>query len=164
MDNIKEVWFNNISLDFIVWLPHTSLWETKKNIEYILDNYSFVKHISVYMLEEYYYPENWEWVSINEEDYFWEYDEIVSFLKTIWFNRYEVSNFAKSSYECKHNQSYWNHNDNIWFWLSAHSFVNWRRFANSNKFENYYKWELDYKEILKEEDLFLEKNDVWIKN
>jgi len=117
---IKNIWFNNISLDFIIWLPHVKKWEIKKDIEYILSEYDFIKHISVYMLEEHYYPWNWEEISISENDYLWEYIEVKNFLESKWFNRYEVSNFAKLGYECKHNMAYWNHSEikAIWLWSS----------------------------------------------
>ena len=61
----------------------------------MLENYSFVKHISVYMLEEYYevpeeidskfeniiYPNSWKANSISEEDYLEEYVSIKAYLK-----------------------------------------------------------------------------------
>lgn len=171
LDNIKKVWFDNVSIDFIIWLPYIKKWDIKKDLEYILDNYDFIKHISVYMLEEYYYPWNWEDISIKEEDYLWEYEEVVNFLEERWFNRYEVSNFAGkpshqpspyegegvATYECKHNKAYWNHTNITWFWLAASSFIDNTRLANSDKFEWYYKWEFDYKEKLNKEDIFIEK-------
>jgi len=51
---INEEWFNNVSIDFIIWLPFVNKWEIKENIDFILKEYLFIKHISVYMLEEYY--------------------------------------------------------------------------------------------------------------
>jgi len=157
LDNILEVWFNNISIDFIIWLPHVKKWEAKKDIEYILNNYNFIKHISVYMLEEYYYPDNWEKLSINENTYLSEYIEIKNFLKLEWFNKYEVSNFAKPWFECKHNKSYWDHSEMLAFGLWSHGYIDWIRFSNSENFINYYsnKWKIIEK--LYKNDLFLEK-------
>jgi len=162
----------NISVDFIIWLPHTKKWETKKDIEFVLEKYDFISHISVYMLEDYYYPEWWEEKSIKEDDFLEEYKQVENFLKSKLFDRYEISNFAKSWKKSRHNKWYWDHNEYIWFWLSAHSFLkNWDkyiRYANSDKFIDYYKSKLLYKEVLSDEDLFLEKimSDLrtnWIK-
>ncbi len=173
----------NISIDFIIWLPYVKKWEIKKDIEYILDNYPFIKHISIYMLEEYYekwiindeknktyskfqnivYPNDWKNIWITEEQYLWEYLEIKLFLASRWFFSYEISNFCKVWYECKHNESYWNHSDVIAYWLWAHWFLNNIRFSNSEEFYDYYSWIKKTFEILDENDLFLEKIMFWLR-
>ena len=137
LDLIRNIWFENISIDFIIWLPYVSIWEIQNNINYILNKYNFIKHISVYMLEDYYeindannkfdkitYPNNWTSLWIKQEDYLFEYINIKNNLKKHWFNPYEISNFAKKWYECKHNKSYWNHSNVIAFGLWAHFFIN----------------------------------------
>ncbi len=159
----------NISVDFIIWLPHVKKWEVKKDIEYILDNYDFIKHISVYMLEDQYYPDNWKDISIKPEDYLWEYIEVSNFLKEKWFNRYEVSNFALPWFECQHNKAYWNHSNILAFWLWAHGLINNTRYSNSEKFIDYYS-NKQKKEKLSKNDIFLEtvmfqlRTDWLIKN
>ena len=58
LENLKKhSKIRNISLDFIIWLPYVKSWEILDNIKYVLLEYPFVKHISVYMLEEYYNPD-----------------------------------------------------------------------------------------------------------
>jgi len=163
LEAIKSLWFNNVSIDFIIWLPHVSKWEIKNDIEFILDKYAFIKHISVYMLEDQYYPWKWKYISINEEDYLWEYVEVLNFLESKWFYRYEISNFSKKWYECRHNKSYWNHSDNIWFWLGAHSYVNNYRFANPDNFIDYYSWKISYNEKNTDNDLFIENIMFWLR-
>ncbi len=143
----------NISLDFIIWLPHTKKWETKKDIEFILDNYPFVKHISVYMLEDHYY--NFETI-LSEDDYLQEYNEVRDFLNTMWFNFYELSNSAKDWYECKHNIAYWKHSEMLAFWLWAHWFTWNTRYSNSESFKWYYDGKIE-EEKLNENDKILEK-------
>lgn len=150
---LKEGGLINISLDFIIWLPHTKKWETKKDIEYILDNYPFVKHISVYMLEDHYY--NFETI-LSEDDYLQEYNEVRDFLNSRWFNFYELSNSAQDWYECKHNQAYWNHSEVLAFWLWAHWFINNTRYSNSESFKWYYAGKIEEEELT-EKDKFLEK-------
>ena len=147
----------NISIDFIIWLPYVKAWWVKKDIEYVLNNYSFIKHISVYMLEEYYYPDNWKDISLNPDEYLVEYEEIVEFLKKEWFNGYEISNFSKKWYECKHNKAYWNHSEMLAYWLGAHGFINGERYSNSERFIDYYSKEWKIVEKLDSEDMFLEK-------
>lgn len=183
LDSLNEVGYDNISVDFIIWLPHVKKWELKKDIEYILDNYSFIKHVSVYMLEEYYeqwwidneewktdskfqnvvYPNDWISLWIEEDYYLWEYVEIKEFLKNRWFNSYEISNFSKPWYECRHNQSYWQHSNVVGYWLWAHSFINDIRFSNSEEFMWYYSLEKNDFEILDDNDLFIEKIMFWLR-
>lgn len=174
----------SISIDFIIWLPYVKKWEIKKDIEFILENYDFIKHISVYMLEEYYeinsqstpllnweeskfenitYPNNWSKLWIKDEDYLWEYIEISDFLKEKWFNKYEISNFAKKWYECKHNKAYWNHSNIFAFWLWAHWLINSFRYSNSEDFLKYYSFEYDFSEKLTSNDIFLEKLMFWLR-
>ena len=176
---LENKWkIKNFSLDFIIWLPFVKIWETKKDIEKILKKYDFIKHISVYLLEDYYevneeieeknnfekiiYPNSWEKNSIKQEDFLKEYLEVKNFLENSWFFRYEISNFAKQGFESKHNTWYWNHTETIWFWLSASSLIknskwDFIRYSNSANFLEYYSWILEEKIFLKDEDIFLEK-------
>jgi len=175
---------NNISLDFIIWLPYVKKWEILDNIKYVLDNYDFVKHISVYMLEEYYnpdkiietkydnitYPESWDKLWLKDEEYLEEYSKIKKYLIEKWFTNYEISNFAKSWYECKHNKWYWEHKEVLAFWMWAWGFVSpylaspkreeqkdFIRYLNADNFKDYYAGKKIFEEKLDENDLFLEK-------
>lgn len=183
LDSLNNEGYDNISVDFIIWLPHVKKWDLKKDIEYLLDNYTFIKHISVYMLEEYYeqwwidnekwktyskfqnvvYPNDWINLWLEEDDYLWEYVEIKEFLKNRWFNSYEISNFSKPWYECRHNQSYWQHSNVVGYWLWAHSFINDVRFSNSEEFMWYYTLDKSDYEILDYNDLFIEKIMFWLR-
>lgn len=161
---LKNSSIKNISLDFIIWLPYVKKWETLKDISYILDNYSFVKHISLYMLEDYYdYPKLWQELSIKEEDFLGEYIECKNYLEKKWFYRYELSNFAKKDFQCKHNKAYWNHSNLIAFWLSSHWFINNTRYKYPSTFNKYYTWAIEYEEELWKEDIFLEKVMFWLR-
>jgi oxygen-independent coproporphyrinogen-3 oxidase len=152
LDLIKKP--KNISLDFIIWLPFVEKWEVKKDIETILDKYDFINHISVYMLE-------WYKSSLKEKEFLEEYLEVKDFLEKEGFKRYELSNFAKKWFECRHNKWYWQHKNYLGFWASAHGFVWKTRFSNYDKLIEYYKnigiWRFQKSEKLSEKDLFLEK-------
>ncbi len=176
LEHLKNSGIENISCDFIIGLPYVKKWEILENIQEILENFPFLKHISVYMLEDYYdiddqakmyekitYPDRWEHLGIPESEYENEYNEIKNYLQTKWFFRYEISNFAKPWFECKHNQSYWNHSENIGFWLWAHGFLEWKRYAYTQDFIGYYKRKMEYEEILSDEDIFLEKLLFWLR-
>lgn len=176
LEYLKDSKIENISVDFIIWLPYVWAWETLKDIKYILENYNFIKHISVYMLEDYYvwneddsnfekitYPSDWKNLGLHEDFFSKEYLEIKNYLESLGYDRYELSNFSKKWFECQHNLSYWNHSENVWFWLGSHSFVNNTRYAYKDDFLWYYKSELEYEESLNEREIFLEKIMFWLR-
>jgi oxygen-independent coproporphyrinogen-3 oxidase len=176
LENIKNSKIQNISLDFILWLPYVKPGEIRENIQFLLENYHYIQHISVYMLEEYYdieknekhfqtitYPPSWKQLWLQEDEYEKEYQDIYYLLQKFWFMRYEISNFAKPWYECKHNQWYWTHSEIVGFWLGSHSFINGKRYAYKDDFWGYYKWEFEYEEILNTYDIFLEKVIFWLR-
>ncbi|MDD8019165.1 MAG: coproporphyrinogen III oxidase family protein, partial [Bacteroidota bacterium] len=51
-----------------------------------------------------------------------QYQMTIDTLNAHGYHQYEVSNFAKPGYECRHNINYWNHSNYISFGPSAHSF------------------------------------------
>jgi len=170
LENLKKSSIKNISVDFIIWLPYVKKNELLSDIKYIIKNYSFIKHISVYMLEDYYdtntddklydkitYPSNWRDICLSWDDIVDEYISISNYLDSVWYKRYELSNFSKVWFECVHNKWYWNHDEVIAFWLWAHWFLDNHRYAFSSDFIKYYAWVYEYVEKLDKKDILLEK-------
>lgn len=157
LDLIEKSKIENLNIDFILWLPYIKKWETKEDIEVLLRKYKKIKWVSLYMLEDFEYPEKWEEISIKEKDFAWEYSSCIKMLEKYGFFRYELSNFTKKGFESKHNLGYWNHDEYIWFWLDASSFIWNKRWWNWDWFDKYYKWELEYEDFLTKEDLEFEK-------
>lgn len=177
LDNLKNSKIKNVSIDFIVWLPYVEKWEILVDIKYILEKYNNIPHISVYMLEEYYepdmiiesiydnitYPDNWKNMWLLKEDFAGEYKNIKNYLTSQWYNRYEISNYAKPWFECKHNQSYWEHKEVISFWLWAYGYVKNTRYRNSDNFIDYYWRNKIISEKNNSEDIFLESVMFWLR-
>jgi oxygen-independent coproporphyrinogen-3 oxidase len=63
--------------------------------------------------------------------------ELIAYLNQNYFEHYEISNFAKSGFRCRHNESYWNHSNYIGLGASAHSFINRTRRANVSDITQY---------------------------
>lgn len=170
LDNLETSKIKNISIDFILWLPYVEKWEIWEDIKNILHKYHNIPHISVYMLEEYYepdmiieskydnitYPDNWKSMWLKSEDFEWEYISIKNYLESKWYNRYEISNYAKPWFECQHNISYWNHWEVIAFWLWAYGYCNNTRYRNSDNFIDYYWRKNIISDKNNSEDIFLE--------
>jgi oxygen-independent coproporphyrinogen-3 oxidase len=63
--------------------------------------------------------------------------ELFTHLHTKEFEHYEISNFAKRGFRCRHNESYWDHSNYIGLGASAHSFFNRTRRANVSDIAHY---------------------------
>ena len=134
----KSAGFENISLDFIYGLPTQSIDDIKKDLDKFLS--LNIQHISTYGLKieggSYWgkYPPD----SVPDEDEQADmYEEINKILTSAGFYRYEVSNFAKSGFESKHNLTYWNNEEYYGFGVSAHGYVNSIRYSNYCTLDEY---------------------------
>jgi oxygen-independent coproporphyrinogen-3 oxidase len=77
-------------------------------------------------------------VSIQDEDFDAElYTVAIDFLELNGFIQYEVSNFTKPGYECRHNNAYWRYRDYLSFGPSSHSFMNGKRWWNFSSLKHY---------------------------
>ena len=58
-------------------------------------------------------------------------------LKLSGYSHYEISNYAKSGYECRHNLTYWRAEEYIGVGLAAYSYFDGRRFGNTRDMTEY---------------------------
>lgn len=65
------------------------------------------------------------------------YEETIDFLGKEGFSQYEVSNFAKAGYSCRHNRNYWENNSYIGLGASAVSYVDGVRKENVSDAREY---------------------------
>ena len=129
--------FENISLDLIFGVPD----QTIQMLESDLDRALVLgpEHISIYNLM---YEEGTPLTARNPENLNEEleremYDRIRGRLKSAGFVHYEISNFAKPGFECRHNLLYWNGGEYLGLGPAAHS--HWRgvRWANVSDLDDY---------------------------
>ena len=137
----KNSGYDNISIDLIFNLPGQTKDRWKQNLQKAVD--LPVNHISAYslilergtILNKMVLDGK---VKIQDEDYDAElYELTIDFLLSNGFNQYEVSNFTKPGYECRHNNAYWRYRDYLSFGPSAHSFVNGKRWWNFSSLKHY---------------------------
>ncbi len=69
------------------------------------------------------------------------YELTERFLHTKGYERYEISNYAKPGYECRHNCGYWTRKDYLGLGLGASSFVEHQRFQNTSDLKEYLEQE-----------------------
>lgn len=138
---IRKRGISNINIDIMTALPNQtpkSLNETLKTAVELPIN-----HISAYsLIIEDGTPLEKDYskglITVPDEDEDREmYADTVEFLKKFGFNRYEISNFAKQGYECRHNLKYWSCDEYIGLGAAAHSYIGEERFFNSNNIKEY---------------------------
>ena len=125
----------NLNTDIIYALPGQSIKEFESTANYVAC--LPVKHISCYSLKIEKGTPLWKAVNAGEilpvdDDTDREMYHIAQrIFEENGFLQYEISNFAKSGYECRHNIKYWTHDEYVGFGVAAHSFINNTRFANT---------------------------------
>lgn len=131
---IKKVGFKNINVDLLIGLPNQKIADVKKAVNYLTKK--GVQHISAYSLiveNDTAFDEMVKsgMVTLPSEDLTVKmYDTVNSLLAKKGFQRYEVSNFSKPYYQCKHNLNYWQQGDYLGVGLSSHSYMDGVRWGN----------------------------------
>ena len=89
------------------------------------------------------------------------YYETRRILSEYGYGRYEISNFARKGYECRHNIGYWDGVSYLGFGISAASYIEGIRFSNTPDLRKYlFSLEgqtIDLKKIRREEELVTPK-------
>lgn len=135
LERCKKAGFDNVNCDIMLGLPNQKPQDVTQTLQ-LLFQHDIIKHISMYGLK----PEKntpWQDIKIDEDLSADMYDLAFLMLKENGFNRYEISNFAKNGYECKHNIKYWKRKNYIGFGLSAHSLIDNVRYANPDSMTDY---------------------------
>ena len=131
-DMARNCGFKNINVDLMSALPGQTLESYRNTIEKVLD----VKpeHISAYslileegtplyerieQLEEQKMPTGLPDEDTEREMYYM----TERMLKDAGYERYEISNYARTGYECKHNTAYWRRDDYLGMGIGAASCI-----------------------------------------
>lgn len=75
------------------------------------------------------------------------YEDTKVFLHEKGYERYEISNYARPGYECRHNCSYWERVDYKGFGIGAASLLNGVRYQNSTDLQEYLKGHYAYESV-----------------
>lgn len=129
--------FDNISADLMYGLPNQTAEHWRRTLERAA---AFgAEHLSCYSLKiEEGTPFYTMGVTVPDDDTVADmYAECVEFLGKCGYARYEISNFAKSGFESRHNLKYWRCDDFIGFGAGAYSCMNGSRFSNIRNVDGY---------------------------
>lgn len=135
----RKVGFTNINIDLMSALPGQSTASYRDTLERVAA--LGPEHISAYslILEEGtpLYERQSSYSFPTEEEDRQMYLMTDRFLSERGYHRYEISNYAKEGYECRHNKVYWQRGDYVGFGLGAASMVEESRWSNPAEWAQY---------------------------
>lgn len=137
----REAGFQNINVDLMAALPYQTVESYTTGLRKIIR--LAPEHISAYslILEEgtpFYQKYNSGCYPLpDEEQERLMYRETEQILAQAGYERYEISNYAKKGYACRHNLVYWQGGDYLGLGLGSSSYMDGVRFHNTTDFDIY---------------------------
>ena len=136
----KIAGFENINFDLMFAVPNQKQKTFEKTVRDAIK--LAPAHISAYGLqleENTYFYENKDTYNFpSDEQNRKMYEFLVDYLKDNDYRQYEISNFAKDGYACKHNLKYWDLTDYVGFGLGSSSFFENARYQNPADLGEYF--------------------------
>ena len=143
LNQLRENGFENLNLDLLLGIPGQTRESWRRCLQKTVA--LSVPHISVYMLD---LDEPCVLsamvadglVQTPEEDLISDlYLETIDFLSGCGYGQYEISNFCKPGYCCRHNLKYWKREPVYGLGLGSHSFDRHARYSNSGDIDDYFR-------------------------
>jgi len=154
----------NISVDLILGLPGVTNNEWKELLAQVVK--WPIRHISLYFLMVHedtplYFKVHKKQVILTEDTelvelYYWSQ----KFLASHGFMQYEMSNFARPGYECRHNQVYWDRKSYKGFGVGACSFDGVCRFENEKRLPIYLEEAVQQKDLTRYHEQLTDKQII----
>jgi len=150
---LRKAGTENISLDFIYGIPGQTKKSFENNLQRAVNEFK-PEHISLYSLSIEPGTPFAGWKENKIKNWVWPDDDTMmnwfvmaeKYLSGNFYNKYEISNFAKKGFEAIHNSVYWDTSKSyIGFGAAAHSFCSLtpnspkRRFRNIKSVKKYIK-------------------------
>ncbi len=147
---LRNAGFDNINVDLMSALPGQTLTSWEKTLRTVAELNP--EHISAYSLI---IEENTPFFDLyqkdvekklrgdipeklpTEETEILMYERTAELLGECSFRRYEISNYARPGYECRHNIRYWKRGDYLGFGIGAASLFNNKRYKNITDINEY---------------------------
>ncbi|AFY79345.1 putative oxygen-independent coproporphyrinogen III oxidase [Pleurocapsa sp. PCC 7327] len=150
VDLIRQAGADNFSIDLISGLPHQTLEQWQASVESAIA--LSPKHLSCYdlVLEpvtafgKQYQPG--ETPLPTDEMTAQMYRLAQQMLTRAGYQHYEISNYAREGYQCRHNCAYWENQAFYGFGMGAASYVRRQRFTRPRTRVEYYAWVQQLKE------------------
>ena len=154
-NDARRAGFDNISVDLMYGIPE----QTEQTLSFSIDLLTSLapEHISAYGLSveegtDFYRRK--DTLNIADDDtQATMYALINQRLKDAEYSRYEISNFARTGFESRHNLRYWRALEYLGFGVAAHSYFGGERFGNSRDIDAF----LRGKDIAEEREVIVQQ-------
>ncbi len=158
LNAVRSAGINNINTDIMFSLPSQTPDMLSKTLDFVCSQKP--THISAYSLkieEGTPFARMRNTLSLPDEDTDADmYIQLCDTLTSNGYEHYEISNFAKKGYECRHNLKYWMVGDYVGLGPAAHSCLDSVRYAYNRDLDGYTRVFLDNGS----EDLILSERTV----
>lgn len=137
----RQAGFDNLNLDLIYSLPEQTLQSWKSTLQRAAELHP--EHISAYALTLEHGTPFGKWAQkgllpIPDPDLAAEmYEYTEEFLEENGYIHYEISNWARPGFECRHNLQYWRSLPYLAFGAGAHGYAEGYRFSNVLRIKTY---------------------------
>lgn len=142
LQKVRAAGFTNYNADFITGVPGQTIESTLDDLRFAVDE--GVTHTSLYQLTI--EPgtllqkriARGELPSLDDRQQLRQMRAAVDLLHKLGLEHYEISNFARPGYRCRHNLIYWTYRPYLGLGVAAHSFTGRRRFYYPRSLEQYF--------------------------
>lgn len=152
--------FSNINVDLMFAIPGQCYEDWIENLRMVAA--LGPEHISAYsLIIEEGTPFFRKKLDLPDEDTEYRmYEDVAAVLKEYDYHQYEISNYAKAGYECRHNEGYWQRKDYLGLGLGAASLLGMERFSNTADMQEYLKNSSAPEKIRKNRELLTREDEM----
>ena len=135
----REAGFSNINIDLMFAIPGQTGEAWRQHLYQVAELNP--EHISAYsLIIEEGTPFAEQNLDLPDEDTEYQmYEDTAEILERYGYRQYEISNYAKQGYMCRHNAGYWQRREYLGFGLGASSLYRGMRFSNTRRMREYLK-------------------------
>lgn len=135
----REAGFSNINIDLMFAIPGQTGEAWRQHLYQVAELNP--EHISAYsLIIEEGTPFAEQNLDLPDEDTEYQmYEDTAEILERYGYRQYEISNYAKQGYMCRHNAGYWQRREYLGFGLGASSLYRGMRFLNTRRMQEYLK-------------------------
>ena len=157
---VREAGFGNVNVDLMSAIPGQTYETWIQNLKTVAELNP--EHISAYSLivEEGTPFYEKELDLPNEETEYRMYEDTAAVLKKYGYEQYEISNYAKTGFACRHNIGYWKRTDYLGMGLGAASLFEGSRYNNTENMEEYLEKSVCPDSIKKDLE-YLKETEKW---
>lgn len=135
----RKAGFSNINIDLMFAIPGQTGEAWRQHLYQAAELNP--EHISAYsLIIEEGTPFAEQNLDLPDEDTEYQmYEDTAEILERYGYRQYEISNYAKQGYMCRHNAGYWQRREYLGFGLGASSLYRGMRFSNTRRMQEYLK-------------------------